>query len=663
MYDIDTATGESLDDQLLRDASGADSLPLLQFSLKKLFEKRSVVSRPDGPVTLLTPAAYQELGGLDGAIDTVAEETIGDLVTQLGNEGIDQSLARLLRRMAVRVGRDHTPTTSQPGLTVRAVALADAIPDELSRTLVETLMRARLLVSDSGADEKPYLRLAHERVLTSWRRARTIVQAHREYFRIRADVEQEHRRWAAGAHRRELLLSAGTPLQDAEGMVRDFGDELPHALREYVALSGRRARFRQRATAAAALVFFIAAVFASGFGLLAYSAEQKAARNYAAAKGAADQLVASIARDLRQQQGIKSETLDIALGAVQKLLDNLQKAVSQQDWFVTRELQFAFARVQKVIEGSAYEPQDDAALLERSQATLLYEFAETYHRSANDLGQARVKAEQSLAIMQRLRGSGDTSPDLLDGIAKAEIEIGDVDRATVDQSRPRFQRDTPPADYSTARAHFETAARILLDLIAQDPERDDWALNSSRVLTRLGDLDLNDGKRDKAEQDYDHARTLAVRGFRRTPKDADAMHELVWSYRKLGELELKRQDLQAALGSFRSEVCMHRRILVLKPYNALYQRDLAYGLTKLADAELQEVPADQAGAEDAFLEALHIRWALVEADRSAKQSYIDFLLSLQQVGDLYKAENNAPLAERVQRGRRQCAAADAGGVP
>src|SRR5262249_46223197 len=57
----------SLDETLLTAAGGnADALPLLGFTLQRLFEAR------DG--ACLTSAAYKEIGGLDGAIGRAAEE-------------------------------------------------------------------------------------------------------------------------------------------------------------------------------------------------------------------------------------------------------------------------------------------------------------------------------------------------------------------------------------------------------------------------------------------------------------------------------------------------------------------------------------------------------------------------------------------------------------
>ena len=53
-YELDAATGRPLDQLLLEDADAPDILPLLQFTLDRLFDERTVV----GNETRLTVAAY-----------------------------------------------------------------------------------------------------------------------------------------------------------------------------------------------------------------------------------------------------------------------------------------------------------------------------------------------------------------------------------------------------------------------------------------------------------------------------------------------------------------------------------------------------------------------------------------------------------------------------
>ena len=142
-FDRDKASGRSLDEQLLADADRPDMLPLVQFALQELFDRREV----KGAETLLTFAAYREIGGLDGAIDKRAEAAVAPLgaAEQAACRG---SCANLPCRRARRTGRQRSPSGSVP--------FDEAAPDEASKRLVNALIDARILLSSGEEDrERP----------------------------------------------------------------------------------------------------------------------------------------------------------------------------------------------------------------------------------------------------------------------------------------------------------------------------------------------------------------------------------------------------------------------------------------------------------------------------------------------------------------------------
>ena len=151
-------------DDVLQDAASADpgSLPLLEFVLDALYEagrERRV----------LTFAAYQALGGLEGAIARRADEVVDALPPD-----IQEELPVVLRAL----------TTVRPG--DEAVAARPALRAEVTGTpqrlaLVEALVAARLLVSDEDAAGHVFVRVAHEALLSRWPRATDIVNANRSY--------------------------------------------------------------------------------------------------------------------------------------------------------------------------------------------------------------------------------------------------------------------------------------------------------------------------------------------------------------------------------------------------------------------------------------------------------------------------------------------------
>jgi len=326
VFERDVDKGE-LDERLLDDAKTADSLPLLQFTLRQLYDRRV---ETDGEIKL-THAAYDALGGLSGAIAAEAEQAAANL----SPTSLD-ALPRLLRRLA-------EPARDGKGLTLREVPRTEASADSWEATLVDALLGARILIARTDAMGRPTVRLAHDAVLASWPRAKEAAQASREFYRVRAEVEDALRRWQEHHRPRDRLIQPGVPLAEAEKLVKDFRTELPAELTEYVTASRNRALARQRMVAAAAVFFFALAIAATVAGVLAYRSRQEAVRaeqravaerdratqNFELARRAADSLVVNIAHGLRNMQGMSAQT-------VRKILETAKTTFEQLAALCTR---------------------------------------------------------------------------------------------------------------------------------------------------------------------------------------------------------------------------------------------------------------------------------------------------------------------------------------
>jgi hypothetical protein len=254
VYETDAKTGERLDDRLIHDVDRPDMLPLLQFTLDFLFEQRET---RDGD-TRLTFSAYDTLGGLAGAIDKEAERAIAPL----GKEE-QERLPRLLRQLAAPA--PESAIGSKGALSVRSVPLKEAAYDAPAERLVRALIDARILLSEGG-EQNATIRLAHQRVLESWKRAKEIAAANAEFYRIRDDVEDQFDRWQKANKSDDLLIPTGLALEEARKLVGGYAAELEPHTRTYVEASltaddkrVRTRRFRYRLTAAAAVLFAIVA--------------------------------------------------------------------------------------------------------------------------------------------------------------------------------------------------------------------------------------------------------------------------------------------------------------------------------------------------------------------------------------------------------------------
>jgi hypothetical protein len=405
-------------------------------------------------------------------------------------------------RFAVPVPDGAGAADARAALTVQAVQLVDTTPDDASRRLVNSLISARLLVSDAPAEGQAVLRLVHERILTSWVRARKIIEEHSRYFRIRRDIEQAWQRWAGNRRRQEYLLRQ-TPLAEAQEVARTYRGDLRRDLLAFIRSSSRWALWRQSRLA---LISGMVALISTGFALVALSAARRAAGNFTAARQAADKLVYSIARGLREQKEVRSETLDSIFNVVGDLLRGIEEALKKPEGPVTQTLNAVLDKAQALTAGQS-EISQELESLRRSQGTMLYQFAETYHQNENGWGTALNLADDSLKIWEGFMAAGDASAETGVGYAQAQMVLSDLIRKKLEEAH------APAAEFSNVRKHLDPAEGALLPVAGEFNRRADWSRVYSHVLTRLGDLDVKSGDLGAAEARYGRARDTATSPF------------------------------------------------------------------------------------------------------------------------------------------------------
>lgn len=225
-------------DEVLHEAAirNPEALPLLEFTLDELFKQSE-----DG---VLTFAAYDRLGGLEGALTHRAEEV---LTSQ--PPSVQEALPSLLRAL-VTVGQGEGSVPS-----ARRVLLARLISSPSCETLVQMFIRARLLVTDRAKDGQAVVGVAHEALLRHWPRVQKWLEKDLEFLRVRARVAADELTWREQGRRADYLLQPGKPLTDALELLSQRPAELEPELVEYIQESARKAtRRRWGLLAAGALV-------------------------------------------------------------------------------------------------------------------------------------------------------------------------------------------------------------------------------------------------------------------------------------------------------------------------------------------------------------------------------------------------------------------------
>lgn len=284
-YEEAAGSGTRLDD-VLRDAAidQPDALPLLQHTLKALYERR----REDGTLTF---EAYRGIGGLEGALAHRAETVFEAL-----GAGAQAALERILSRLIVaRSGYD--------GISARRV-LSSELQDDDSRELIERFVQARLFVA--GLDEKgPDFGVAHEALLRQWPRAQAWVQDNRRMLHARARLRQSAARWREAGRSNDHLLHPGQPLSEARDAARWFGHTLDPDERALLDASERQRRRALRLRTAAIGSLAIFAALASVSALWALAAQREAERRREQALRLSDYMLVELAEKLRPLGNLK----------------------------------------------------------------------------------------------------------------------------------------------------------------------------------------------------------------------------------------------------------------------------------------------------------------------------------------------------------------------
>jgi WD40 repeat protein len=284
-YELDTQQGLRLDELLHAQALQAPAaLPLLEFTLDQLWQQRSGHG-------LLTLAAYRQMGGLLGALGRRAE----DVFTQQPPD-VQAALPAVLRALA------HVAPGEGGRVAARVVPMSHFAPKTASRSLVEAMLApgARLLVAE-GSGEGGRVRVAHEALLSHWKRGQDCIVEAQADLQTRSRLEQAQALWegADATDKRSRLLVRGKPLAEAKDLLDRRRDELDRPVIDYIEASVRADeaadRTERRRLQGAVAIF---AMLALGAGLGALAAWQQKQLAQQQARDATSRELAEVAQSL-----------------------------------------------------------------------------------------------------------------------------------------------------------------------------------------------------------------------------------------------------------------------------------------------------------------------------------------------------------------------------
>jgi WD40 repeat protein len=279
---------EALVAEMVESVEGARSaLPLLAFAVSRLWEKR------DREWKLLTRAAYEEIGGVAGALAQHAEATMDRV-------GTEQQVVREIFRNLV--------TAQATRAVVDREELLSAFPEgKAAEGVLRELIDARLLTTYEveGAEGQPShhrVEVVHESLLRAWPRLVRWQAQDEEGAVLRDQLKQAAHLWEEKGRTSDLLWT-GTAYREFELWRERYGGALT-ALEEDFARSMReKARRRKRLlTAAVSAVIVSLAAVAIAISFLRHQAAR--------------------ARDLAREQALRAEASRlVALGRLELDID------------------------------------------------------------------------------------------------------------------------------------------------------------------------------------------------------------------------------------------------------------------------------------------------------------------------------------------------------
>lgn len=205
----------------------AGALPLLSHALAETWRARSG--------DRLTIAAYNEVGGVQGALSTTAESMWKSMTPQT------QAAARRILLKLVYVGEGLSDARRQRS----RADLVDVAYPAAAETAIEDLTRARLLSVDAD-----FVTLSHEIVLSGWERLRGWLRDNRHELLVQQRLQRDADEWARGFGG----LYTGDRLSNAQKIVDNAEDDPGQKIRDFVAHSAKTVQRRQRRRHAMAAV-------------------------------------------------------------------------------------------------------------------------------------------------------------------------------------------------------------------------------------------------------------------------------------------------------------------------------------------------------------------------------------------------------------------------
>ncbi|SFU63171.1 Transcriptional regulatory protein, C terminal [Pseudoduganella namucuonensis] len=506
-FEQDQTTGANLDDILCDAARGnPDTLPLLQYCLNELYRQR----REDGMLCL---EVFRQLGGIEGSIAVRAEQVVTALAPA--------QLSALPHVLSLLVD-----IAEEKGAITARRAAWSALQGANERDLVRALVEARLFVSELSGDV-PSFGVAHEALLRRWPRVAEWIEKHRNALQVRTRLSLDADRWIAAGRPRDLLLPAGSQINQARGLMDLVGFSLAERELEYVQSSLRRVKLGERIKLLVMSFVVVLAILAGVLGLAARSSQQEAELHRIEAEGLMGYMLGEFVEKLRPLG-----RLDLLDGISSKALLYLAES--------------------KTVD------ENQTSLAQRAKA--LHLISEVNYARA-DLSSALKALTAARSILQKQDFEGNVSKSLLKDLGANSFWLGQIylDRR----------------DWALAGRHLEEYRNYSHRLVNLDPTDIDGMIEFAYSHNSLGKLALRRGNFDQAAAAFTTSVKYERDALARKPGTQNLIADLANSLSWLASTKARLGELNEAMSLYVQEEALLREIHATAPSNATWALRLA----------------------------------------------------------------------------------------
>ena len=570
-FEVDPDSRDRLDD-VLRDTAVAQpvALPLLQHTLQTLYERRS----NNGTLTF---SAYNDIGGLEGAIAHRAEQVFATLSTH-----VQASLNTVLARLIV-IHPDSDAVSARR-------TFIDALPAE-ARALVDAFTSARLFVGDHS-DGGATVGVAHEALLRRWPRAVEWTNENRRLLNAKTRLQRATARWIEEGRQDDHLLNPGRPLGEAQEASKRFPDDLSIHDLALLHASERAYRHKQTLRRAATMALILLTTVSTGLAILAMSARNSAELHRKEAISHVGYLLVELADQLRPTASTR--TLDSISTYTLKLLERQPVEDMETEDLINYSRALRTRGEVISMQGkndeamSLFKHANDMALRANQRETnlvpALFEAGQTAYwigfqfRKQNDHKNAKTAWLSYLHRSEEILSIDETNPD-----SKMEVLLASTNLGTLDLLE---------SGCGTALGKLESSLAEMSPLIKSGREKALWKYHWIVSRSWVTRCHAEDGRVDKALKGFSSEIEDLRALLDKNPDATEWMHQLS-SLLQFGTMQsVNAGRLDNAEEYIAEAIELLRIVTRLHPENVTWKRNLASALARGGEvADLRGDPA------------------------------------------------------------------------